>query len=502
MGGRGRRHSTSTGVILEACCDSRESVRNAVKGGALRVEVCARSSLHVGGLTPSPTLVRAALAEAADVVALVRVRSGDFVYTEEELRDMVAEVRPVHRSVEAAAASHWGCLGADGSIDEAATSTLIEAAGKDAVICFHRASDEVLRRAKDLRAVDRVASALERLGCARVLSSGGAATARGGRSTLWALQKACGRRRIAVVVAGGVSEANAGLLVRDTGCTQLHAATALTNDVARAAPTSLFFATEKVVRRPRRIFKCRARRRRRAERGAGDDGARRRRRQRAPWGGGGRGILCLFCSCVCRGVCVPAPRRLVCVTARHAPVMTPSAADSSPSPRLVYTLALAVGTDRSPAFAGPSPARRHPTGTPSTFETPFAPLAILCSEQRRGGSAESPPASGRDAREARPPPAPPRLGAAAAAGAGEMSCARTRAFGALLRRRRRGLVVDGEGAAPAQEGLEAVLPDGALGRVEAERGFRGRRVGGVLEDGPALDDGALLVVAVEQTTGR
>ena len=81
-----------------------------------------------------------------------------------------------------------------------------------------------------------------------------------------------------------------------------------------------------------------------------------------------------------------------------------------------------------------------------------------------------------------------------------------------LLRRRRGLVVDGEGAAPAQEGLEAVLPDGALGRVEAERGFRGRRVGAVLEDGPALDDGALLVVrvhdlcenryAIEQTQSR
>ena len=83
---------------------------------------------------------------------------------------------------------------------------------------------------------------------------------------------------------------------------------------------------------------------------------------------------------------------------------------------------------------------------------------------------------------------------------------------ALLRRRRRGLVVDGEGAAPAEKGLEAVLPDGALGRVEAERRFRGRRVGGVLEDGPALDDGALLVVrvhdlcenryAIEQTQSR
>ena len=209
------------------------------------MEICARSSLHVGGLTPSPALVRAALEESKDVVALVRVRSGDFVYTEEELRDMVGEVREL-RSVGCRGFA-LGCLGADGSIDEAATSTLIEAAGKDATICFHRASDEVLRRAKDLRAVDRVATALERLSCARVLSSGGAATARGGRSTLWALQKACGRRRIAVVVAGGVSEANAGLLVRDTGCTQLHAATALTHDVARAAPTSLFFATERVV---------------------------------------------------------------------------------------------------------------------------------------------------------------------------------------------------------------------------------------------------------------
>ena len=232
-------------VILEACCDSRESVRNAVRGGALRVEICARSSLHCGGLTPSPTLVRAALEESKDVVALVRVRSGDFVYTEEELRDMASEVREL-RAVGCRGFA-LGCLGADGSIDEAATATLIEAAGDSSTICFHRASDEVLRRAKDLRAVDRVATALERLGCARVLSSGGAATARGGRSTLWALQKACGRRRIAVVVAGGVSEANAGLLVRDTGCTQLHAATALTHEVARAAPTSLFFATERVV---------------------------------------------------------------------------------------------------------------------------------------------------------------------------------------------------------------------------------------------------------------
>ena len=56
--------SPPAAIVLEACCDSRESVRNAVKGGARRVEICARSSLHVGGLTPSPALVRAALGDA------------------------------------------------------------------------------------------------------------------------------------------------------------------------------------------------------------------------------------------------------------------------------------------------------------------------------------------------------------------------------------------------------------------------------------------------------
>jgi len=112
-------------VILEACCDSRESVRNAVEGGALRVEVCARSSLHVGGLTPSPTLVRAALAEAADVVALVRVRSGDFVYTEEELRDMVSEVREL-RSVGCRGFA-LGCLGADQCINQILATRLAAA---------------------------------------------------------------------------------------------------------------------------------------------------------------------------------------------------------------------------------------------------------------------------------------------------------------------------------------------------------------------------------------
>ena len=50
--------------------------------------------------------------------------------------------------------------------------------------------------------MDALLSSLKDLGVARVLSSGGAATARGGRSTLWALNKACARRGLEVTVAG------------------------------------------------------------------------------------------------------------------------------------------------------------------------------------------------------------------------------------------------------------------------------------------------------------
>ena len=77
-------------AILEACCDSRESVRNAVAGGASRVEVCGRGSLHCGGLTPSPTLVSLCLGECAasavEVVALVRVREQVVLLAERGMR--------------------------------------------------------------------------------------------------------------------------------------------------------------------------------------------------------------------------------------------------------------------------------------------------------------------------------------------------------------------------------------------------------------------------------
>lgn len=87
----------------------------------------------------------------------------------------------------------------------------------------------------------------------RILSSGGAPTARGGRSTLWALNKACARHGLGLCLASGVSAENASLLVRDTGAAQVHAASSLAVETRRGASLDLFYATEKVVSEP----KCR-----------------------------------------------------------------------------------------------------------------------------------------------------------------------------------------------------------------------------------------------------
>ena len=307
---------------------------------------------------------------------------------------------------------------------------------------------------KDLRAVDRVATALERLGCARVLSSGGAATARGGRSTLWALQKACGRRRIAVVVAGGVSEANAGLLVRDTGCTQLHAATALAPHVARAAPTSLFFATEKVVCADRVASLNAALAAAAALNEAQATTARVVGDASAPverwWWQAFSRILCLFfCKFAARRP-PPPGRRGVCVTARPPPH-----AVRRPGPSSV--LAARRRRRRSSNF------KRHwqrwaPTGGARATGGRLAPhrphrprrrrpllrvRAGACSEQRKRGG-YSPARTGARGRGGGGASC---LGAAFAAAAGGANVLRAGArFRALLRRRRRGLVVDTEKA--------------------------------------------------------
>lgn len=123
--------------MLEVCVDSLTSARNAISGGADRLELC--SALIAGGLTPYAHLLEQIRSESdIPVRCLMRPRAGDFLYEAEEI-DMMAKQIPV---LKAAGADGFviGCLTKDGNLDEEAMRKLIDAAD-GAGLTLHRCID-------------------------------------------------------------------------------------------------------------------------------------------------------------------------------------------------------------------------------------------------------------------------------------------------------------------------------------------------------------------------
>lgn len=198
-------------MILEICTDSIDSVLAAVAGGAGRFELC--SALGEGGVTPSIGLMRQARrVEGVKMHVLIRPRGGDFVYTPSEVDAMVCDI---HAAMDCGADGIViGALLPDGRIDLTTCRRLIEAAGDCRNITFHRAFD--LCR-DPFGALEDIIE----LGCNRLLTSGQAPTAEQGVKMLRELnRRAVGR--ITVMPGGGVSPANAGMILLSTGCTELH----------------------------------------------------------------------------------------------------------------------------------------------------------------------------------------------------------------------------------------------------------------------------------------
>lgn len=197
--------------LLEIACDGVGSALAAQAGGADRVELFA--DLASGGLTPS----HGTLAVARDRVrlplfVLVRPRAGDFLYSGWEVDTMLDDIR--HCRALGADGVVVGALTADGDVDEPLCRAMVVAAGP-LQVTFHRAFDA----ARDPQA------ALEQviaLGCTRVLSSGGQASAmRGAQALARTVTQAAGR--IGVIAGAGITpDTVVGIAVR-TGCRELHA---------------------------------------------------------------------------------------------------------------------------------------------------------------------------------------------------------------------------------------------------------------------------------------
>lgn len=148
-------------MIIEICANSFASAQAAQAGGASRIELC--KNLSAGGLTPSHALIEKVIEKLSiPVHALIRPRSGDFVYSKRELDAMLRTISFCKKIGCAGVVS--GVLTSENTIDSIATKQLIEAAtGME--FTFHRAFDCI---------VDPMESVplLIKLGVSRLLSSG------------------------------------------------------------------------------------------------------------------------------------------------------------------------------------------------------------------------------------------------------------------------------------------------------------------------------------------
>ena len=195
---------------FEICANSVASCIAAQEGGADRVELC--SGIPEGGTTPSFGMIRKARA-SIDIAlnVIIRPRGGDFLYTADELEEMVHDIRIAKEL--GADGLVFGCLTKEGDIDMEAMSVLMEAAA-GLPVTFHRAFDH---SADPMRALQDIID----LGCARILTSGCRPTAMQGSSLLAELVKAAGDR-IIIMPGCGVNESNIAEIARLSGAREFH----------------------------------------------------------------------------------------------------------------------------------------------------------------------------------------------------------------------------------------------------------------------------------------
>jgi copper homeostasis protein len=196
--------------LIEIATTDFTTTKSAIEGGADRIELCA--ALTEGGTTPSYGTIKQCREKfEVQLFPIIRSRSGDFLYSDEEFQIMMDEVK---------LCKQLGCDGVvigllnnNGTIDVARTEKLIEVA-YPLEVTFHRAFD----RCRD------PFDALEQLiqvGCQRILTSGQQPTAPQGIELIAQLVKAADER-IIIMPGSGVRKENIKELAEKTGAVEFH----------------------------------------------------------------------------------------------------------------------------------------------------------------------------------------------------------------------------------------------------------------------------------------
>lgn len=205
-----RDKKIANGYLLEICCNSIYSAKQAQRGGASRVELC--QNLENGGTTPSYGQIKLTR-EALDigVHVLIRPRSGDFLYNKDEFAEMMADVRYCKEA--GCDGVVIGILTKEGDVDKERTKILVDLA-KPMTVVFHRAFDRCRNPKQALE--DIIA-----IGCDRILTSGQQDTALQGKKLLRELVGQA-KGRIEIMPGAGVNSGNIKEILSFTGAHSIH----------------------------------------------------------------------------------------------------------------------------------------------------------------------------------------------------------------------------------------------------------------------------------------
>jgi copper homeostasis protein len=197
-------------LLLEISVESRDAAAAAENGGADRIELCA--DLPVGGLTPDATLIRAARQRIQiPIFAMIRPHAGDFVYSSAGFAQMKKSIAAAKES--GANGLVFGILKPNRTVDIDRTRELVELA-QPLPVTFHRAFDGCADLSQALEDVLRT-------GPSRILTSGGAPSAREGTANIAMLVAAAGER-VTIIPGAGINAGNILQLATDTRAEEFH----------------------------------------------------------------------------------------------------------------------------------------------------------------------------------------------------------------------------------------------------------------------------------------
>lgn len=205
-------------VTIEVCVESVESAISASEAGCHRLELC--RNLAFGGITPQlGCLLKTILSVSQPVIALVRLRPGDFCYSANEQAAMLGSTAMFFDSGAAGVAA--GAIQGN-NWDLSFMRQIAQCSSRSHELVAHRAIDELIgpQPLSAIRIAEIVQPLID-LGFRRILTSGGYPDAQQGIDNIRRLIDFADGR-IEILPGGGITPENATAILSATGARQIH----------------------------------------------------------------------------------------------------------------------------------------------------------------------------------------------------------------------------------------------------------------------------------------